>query len=252
MSPKVFERNREVLRRGWWLASDGRLYHDVIVGMVETMVTIKNKERTRKADWRVRKEAERSFSSRGTDGGQTRDRHGTDTSATSDGRVSDDTGTGTGTGTSNAEITHHPRSTRAGGGESAKPTKAGEICRAIRAKGVADASPSHPVLLEYIAKGVTVEVFEAAAETCAKARPPKGMAYLLGIVKRQLGEAAAIASGVGMQERPWDESRSTIEAKGIALGLGMWDANDLSVGRETFAAYTERVRRAMECTGAAA
>ena len=79
------------------------------------------------------------------------------------------------------------------------------MCRAIKAKGVADVNPSNPALLEYIAKGVTVEVFEAAAETCAKATPPKGMAYLLGIVKRQMTEAAGIASGVGMPAKPWDD-----------------------------------------------
>ncbi|WP_213956312.1 hypothetical protein [Variovorax sp. dw_954] len=132
------------------------------------------------------------------------------------------------------------------GGVSASPTKAGEICRAIRAKGVQGVNPSNPELLALVDKGVPLETFEAAAETCVKATPPKGMAYLLGIVKRQLGEAAAIASGVGMPAKPWDESRSSIEAKGVELGLGLWNANDLSATRETFATYTARVRRAVE------
>ena len=127
------------------------------------------------------------------------------------------------------------------------------MCRAIKAKGVADVNPSNPALLEYIAKGVTVEVFEAAAETCAKATPPKGMAYLLGIVKRQMTEAAGIASGVGMPAKPWDDNRATIEATGIRVGIGMWNENDLSAKRETFAQYTERVRREVEArTGAPA
>jgi len=132
------------------------------------------------------------------------------------------------------------------GGDRQSPTRAGEVCRAIKARKVADVNPSNPELNALIAKGVPVETFEAAAEICAKATPPKGFAYLLGIVKRQLGEAAAIASGVGMPEKPWDENRSTIEAKGEELGLGRWDEHDLSTKRETFAQYTARVRRAVE------
>ncbi|MNV70742.1 hypothetical protein D3C71_1637220 [compost metagenome] len=107
-------------------------------------------------------------------------------------------------------------------------------------------NPSSPELLALIAKGVPVETFEAAAEICAKATPPKGFAYLLGIVKRQLGEAAVIASGVGMPVKPWDESRTSIEAKGEEVGLGRWNEHDLSVNRETFPQYTARVRRAVE------
>lgn len=107
-------------------------------------------------------------------------------------------------------------------------------------------NPSNPELNALIAKGVPIETFEAAADICAKSTPPKGFAYLLGIVKRQLGEAAAIASGVGMPEKPWDENRSTIEAKGEELGLGRWNEHDLSVDRETFPQYTARIRRAVE------
>ncbi len=38
-----------------------------------------------------------------------------------------------------------------------------------------------------------------------KATPPKGMAYLLGIVKRQLREAADIGASPGMPTAAWDE-----------------------------------------------
>lgn len=126
------------------------------------------------------------------------------------------------------------------------PTKAGEVCRAIKSKGVVGVNPSNPELKALIDQGVPVETFEAAAEICAKATPPKGMAYLLGIVKRQLGEAAAIASGAAMPEKPWDESRSSILAKAAQLGMAPWNEHDLSADRETFQAYTARVRRAVE------
>lgn len=132
------------------------------------------------------------------------------------------------------------------GGGRASPTKAGTICRAIKAKGVVGVNPSNPELQALIDKGVPEETFVAAAEVCMKATPPKGMPYLLGIVRRQLAEAAAIASGVAMPEKPWDQSRATIEAKGVELGIGKWNERDLTPDRETFFAYTARVRALLE------
>jgi hypothetical protein len=116
-----------------------------------------------------------------------------------------------------------PQAVGGGGGEGQSPSKAGTVCKAIRAKGVPDVNPSNPELIALIGKGVTVEAFEAAAETCAKATPPKGMAYLLGIVKRQLGEAAAIASGPAATSHALDpDSQQAVEAEGIRLGMGKW------------------------------
>jgi hypothetical protein len=247
MPLKTFAKVRAKLMRGWWQGEDGRLYHDTVTKRVLEMLTAREAERRRKAEYRQRKDAERVAASggppdlsRGTDGGHQQDDTRNDT-----GR--DDTGTGTGTSTGKEENTHHARTTGGSVGvDGQSPTKAGEVCRAIKARKVSDVNPSNPELNALIAKGVPVETFEAAADICAKASPPKGFAYLLGIVKRQLGEAAAIASGVGMPEKPWDENRSTIEAKGEELGLGRWNEHDLSVSRETFPQYTARIRRAVE------
>lgn len=241
MPAKTFQKHRAVLRRGWWQAEDGRLYHDTIVSFVVDMMTRRRSEADRKARGRAKGTAVVL----GGPSNVPRDNGGT----TGGVRPESDTGTGTGTGTGNTKTTHHPRSTREGGGESAKPTKAGEVCRAIKAKGIADVNPSHPVLLEYIAKGVAVEVFEAAAETCAKAKPPKGMAYLLGIVKRQLGEAAEIAAVPGLAVGAWDANRTSIEAKAKELGMDPWNEHDLSANREMFPAYTERVRARLAAAG---
>ncbi|MNL70434.1 hypothetical protein D3C87_1954360 [compost metagenome] len=43
--------------------------------------------------------------------------------------------------------------------------------------------------------------------------------------------------------KPWDTDRSTIVAKAAELGMKPWNENDLSVNRESFPAYTERVRQ---------
>lgn len=134
----------------------------------------------------------------------------------------------------------NPPSTGGGsGGGEQSPTKAGAVCKAIRAKGVPDVNPSNPELIALIGQGVTVETFEAAAETCAKAKPPKGMAYLLGIVKRQLGEAAAIASGpAATSTAPDPDSKPAVEAEGVRLGLGKWSQI------EHWHVYKARVRAA--------
>lgn len=225
---------REVMMRGWWLAEDGRLYHDTLAERVHEMLAYRRKESERRSRNRGKPAAVPPVS-RGTTAGHQPESPGVP-----------DTGTGTGTGTNTQVEPPHQNLAQSGGGVSATPTKAGEICRAIKAKGVIGVNPSHPELQALIDKGVPVEVFEAAAETCLKATPPKGMAYLLGIVKRQLGEATAIAAGAGMPQKPWDETRTSIEAKGDELGLGRWNEHDLSANRETFAQYTARVRQAVE------
>ena len=134
------------------------------------------------------------------------------------------------------EDTPQPPQAGEGGADIQSPSKAGLICRAIKAKGVPGVSPSNPELLALILKGVPVETFEAAAEVCAKSKPPKGLGYLLAIVKRQITEAAVIADGPAAQVADPD-SRSAIEAEGIAKGIGKW--NEIS---EQWHVYKARVR----------
>jgi len=130
------------------------------------------------------------------------------------------------------------------GGASASTTKVGEVCKAIRAAGIPNVNPSNPELRALIDKGVTLETFVAAAQAAAKVTPPAGMAYVLRVVTNQMARAAQIAAGVGVAVVAWDARRDTIEAKARALGMEPWAEHQV-VGRESFANYTERVRRAM-------
>jgi uncharacterized protein YdaU (DUF1376 family) len=140
-----------------------------------------------------------------------------------------------------------PGSTAGSVGVGEQSSKTGEVCRAIKAKGVADVNPSNPELKALVAKGISVETFEAAAAVCAKSTPPKGMNYLLGIVRRQLGEAAAIAAGPAIPVGPWDATRTSIVAKAAELGIAAWDESKFQVGQgESFAVYTARVRARVE------
>ncbi len=101
MPTKTFAKHKHCLMRGWWLAEDGRQYHDTLVERVAEMLGAKEKERNRKAAYRLRMDAERMATpqgrdalSHGTTTGQTQDSHGSDP-----GRDATGTGTGTGTGT---------------------------------------------------------------------------------------------------------------------------------------------------------
>lgn len=120
MPSKAFIKNKVALMRGWWLADDGRLYHDTLTERVNEMMGAKDKERTRKAAYRLRQSQGADASSHvspemshGTTSGQTPDSHGIDP-----GR--DDTGTGTGTSSSSLRSEQSSPAASA----SAKPAKA--------------------------------------------------------------------------------------------------------------------------------
>lgn len=48
MPPGLFAKHRKVLMRGWWLGSDGRMYHDVIVERVREMLGCREKTAARR------------------------------------------------------------------------------------------------------------------------------------------------------------------------------------------------------------
>lgn len=53
--PAVWAKCRAVLMRGWWLASDGRLYHDTLTKRVLEMVEYRRKTAKRVADFKAAK-----------------------------------------------------------------------------------------------------------------------------------------------------------------------------------------------------
>lgn len=213
---KVWVKHREVLLRGWEPASDGRLYHSVIVAQVRAMLERKDAERARKAEYRARMDAERAQKSARVP----RDKRGTDKGRTRESGGKDATGTGTGTGTSsntNTPPTPPPAADLPGSpaldrGQSAPtqpdgedpgapaaaatpppgvPTPAGAVCLALRQAGIADVNPAHPLLLALLEAGATTAEFVAAAGAAAgKAR---GFAYTLAVVEGQRKRAADAA-----------------------------------------------------------
>lgn len=69
----AFSEMKRVLLRNWWIAEDGRFYHDVMVSRVNAMLEKKAKDRDRKSGWRTRQSNGVTPESRVTDVGRTVD-----------------------------------------------------------------------------------------------------------------------------------------------------------------------------------
>lgn len=93
---KVWPSLRELMMRGWWLAEDGRLYHDTLTQRVLEMLEYRRKNAQRVADFKARQ----------------RDSRGGNALPTDQQQVSNDTGTGTGTNTSQDKPVKKPRQAR--------------------------------------------------------------------------------------------------------------------------------------------
>ncbi len=101
MEVDQFVSNRKILLRGWWLADDGRMYHDVIAEQVIGMLENKRTERERKAAYRDRmaalEAAKKAEEQTNLSKGVPRQSRGTSTGVPRQSRGCDATGTGTGT-----------------------------------------------------------------------------------------------------------------------------------------------------------
>jgi hypothetical protein len=205
IEPDVFEQHKKTLLRGWWQADDGRLYHPTITQRVLDMLGKKDAEKTRKAEYRRRKEAEAKLAdinsrpdlSHGTDMEMS---HGTDAGRTWESCGSDDTRTRTRTRTGTGLDSSNPPPRAGEGPEVSHGTAAGFVCKAIRAKGIADVNPSNPTLLALLDAGATKAEFEAAAESAVKAKA--GFAYVLSVVRNERTRAASLVGQLHQGPQP--------------------------------------------------
>jgi hypothetical protein len=177
MQRKMLDKHRAILMRGWWEASDGRLYHDTIVARVQAMVLRKDAERQRKADYRARMDAER----KGGPKDVPRDKAGTGKGQAQDSGGRDDTGTGTGT----KEI-QIPSEANASGGEPPNPPTPQEMVWALgvpllTAAGVKESNARS--FLAAQAKAHGPQALVSALERCASAAPVEPVGWLQNVLK---------------------------------------------------------------------
>lgn len=85
-----------------------------------------------------------------------------------------------------------------------RPTKAGEICFALRRAGIASVSPAHPLLLALIEAGAQADEFIAAVPSAAG--KPNGFAYLLAVVRGRREDAAKATAEIHHGPMPRAES----------------------------------------------
>lgn len=158
MGREEFERDRDVLMRGWWLADDGRLYHDIIATRVSEMRDKREAERKRKADFRAKKDAERA-AAKPPDGADLppnvpRDSGGTD--AEDAGTLGGTDDTRTRTRTSREEIQGAPAVSV---GDQSAALKALGSALARAGVDMAQVNLGDPAVLQLLAKGATPEEF---------------------------------------------------------------------------------------------
>ncbi len=207
MSPKVFAKQRAVLMRGWWQASDGRLYHDVITQQVLVMLKQKEGDRRRQAEKRVRDEQRRAGEpaadhhgeSAVTSSGVARESHGGHAEHTPESRVTNATGTGTRTNTENPGAEVSPGVSPASGGARARvrtrepgQSPAVDVCRAMVGAGLSarEVRAGDPRIAALLAQGAQPAEFVAiAAEASAKG---KGLAWALAALEGRRADASAI------------------------------------------------------------
>jgi len=178
MAPRLFSKHRGVLLRAWWLAEDGRLYHDTLTERVQEMMERRRKESDRKALARAKTGAIVPP----TRAAVPRDNDGTHAGV----HPPSDTGTRTGTSTGEEDE-----------GADAPPSSAGapeirpevQICIALRQAGIGDTNASHPLLSALVEAGATVGEFLGMA---AKAEGKgNGFAHVLAAVRGERERAKA-------------------------------------------------------------
>lgn len=217
MPAKMFAKHRAVLLRGWWLADDGRLYHDTLARRVMEMMQRRRKESDRKALARARPAAALPPESASVPPLS----HGTNAGL----HPESDTGTGTGTGRS-TEDHHHPGgcANAADGGEvdpaefvgSNQPTAAGAICGALRRAGIHDTNPGHPTLLALLEAGAQQVEFAGFVPAALAKAPKQPFAYLLGMVRGERERAATLTGN--LHRGPMPNRQEAIEQRNAAVG----------------------------------
>lgn len=190
---------KDVLLRGWWMADDGRLYHDTLTERVLALMAARDKAKARQEAFRGRKANQAEPGIPRKDGDVTRDKHVINTLPTT------------------PEPEPVPEPVIEGSGQSHAtaararvfPTKAGEVLWTMRQAGIPDGNPAHPLLATLIEAGASTEEFRAAA---AKAKANgKGFAYAMGIVQRTREEAKAAAGRI--HAGPMPNKQEAIEAR---------------------------------------
>lgn len=193
MPEKLFAKHKAIILRKWWLADDGRLYHNVLVQRVTEMMERRRKESDRKALARAKKDAVSQPDPVVVPSDPPavqpdpvvvpRDTHGNGAGFHPQG----DTGTGTGTGEEDYGAKAPASSART------TPSPAASVCIALKAAGIASVSPGHLRLVTLLEAGAEVSEFVAMAPKALEAAPGRAFEYVLAAVEGERARAKVTA-----------------------------------------------------------
>lgn len=216
-SEATFAKYKKLLLRGWWLADDGRLYHDTLVLRVLEMRKQRRSDADRQADNRAKKAAELLAE---------QERQAA-VSRVTPGVVHPKSSTGTGTSTGTHTEDHPDAGGVVGAGldgefdpgqfvGGAQPTAAGALCRSLRQAGIADVNPGHPRLLALLEAGAQPAEFTGFAAHALDKAPGNAFVYLLGAVEGERRRATATAGQ--LHRGPLPNKQEAIEQRNAAAG----------------------------------
>jgi hypothetical protein len=239
MSPEDFAAHRSVLMRGWWLADDGRLYHDTIVDRVVTMLGKRASDAKRTADKRARDAAAAAAKAGLTDVS----------------RVTPPGATGEfGTRTSNTRTSteNPPKPPRKRRGAAAQDLIPAEqlVADGVQQQHATDwlairAQKNLPLTLtaweetkaEAVKAGMSID--EAIRYSTVRSRGGFRAAWIAQDAAAPNGARSAAGAPASTD---WWDSTEGIKSKGVELGLPAWDYDRAQLGQcEQWPTYRNRV-----------
>lgn len=270
---------RPILMRGWWLADDGRLYHDTVVERVREMLSYRQKEADRRN--RNRKPPGGVLGAGGgVPDGERQDAGGTNEYETpnvphlsrgtthehaQDYGGTPDTGTGTGTYISLPLVAKAQKSSTHKGARVSKNQKSGGgvdgldvptaadvfgarlLSAALDRAGVGGVGPADGRLVELARAQVLPDELETAARAAVKAGAEHPLPWAVARINAQRREAAAVAIAGPAGPALDPDSREAVEADGVRFGIGRWVSLDESSGKSTpWPVYKARVVKARQ------
>lgn len=120
-------------------------------------------------------------------------------------------------------------------------------------RGFPSVSVKNTGMLERLARGVTLAMFEEAAQIAFEKR--KEFNFILGVLDNKIKDANGVNSGansaLSMPQKAWDFDRQSIEATALKYGVQAWVEPTSANGfiGEVYTAFVDRVRDAVEAKG---
>lgn len=234
LEPEEFAKHKPVLLRGWWLADDGRLYHDTITERVQDMLKARAANAKRVAGHKAKKRDSGSgnalppdrttITDPGSYDTRTRTRTSIETEDFNSSPGASDLADDSAFGDEPPPPDAPPPEAEDGAGlPEAKGTPYGLIAKAIKEAGVMP-NAGHPTFRLLVDAGADVLEFLAFSEKAKTMRDP--FAYMLGCVEGERKRAKATAGQLHRGAMPAPTASPKAQAKAAEVQAWFGSAFD--------------------------